>query len=419
MGCAMSSVRFTFVVDGFNRTAVATLIAALEDVAEDIDEAVRTVQANEIEVLDFDITGAVREIVCFSTMTPNADKAVATHNRLRRKWGGTFTSIFGGSHASGDPGALLGSGIDFCCVGEGEHVIKEVYGRVVTGETPASVPGLFRLAGKKVSGEKAVRPVDIEACNALPMTVQFPTYIEIGRGCRWKCLYCQTPQVHGAVERYRSPGNVEKAVRRYAEFGMKDFRFLLPNALGYMSEQPGVPNCAALDELLARSRKVCGGGRLFLGSFPSEVRPDYVTEKALLVLKSYVSNAGLVIGGQSGSRRMLAAVKRGHGVGVVLRACDISLACGFEASIDLVLGFPGETAEDRRATIDLIEQLGSKGVVTNMHFFMPLPGTALSGRRPAFLNHGIRRRLDRYAQQGILRGRWRRQEQISRKWVRS
>ena len=74
---------------------------------------------------------------------------------------------------------------------------------------------------------------------------------------------------------------------------MKDYRFLLPNTLGYLSEAPGVPNCGALEELLTRSRAVCGGGRIFLGSFPSEIRPDYVTEPALRVLKAGVSNKGL------------------------------------------------------------------------------------------------------------------------------
>ena len=413
----MSNVRFTFVLDGFNRTAVAALIAALETVVEDIEGGVRTVAAGEVDALDFDRTDATLEIVCFSTMTANAGRAIDIHGRLRRKWGAAFTSIFGGSHASGDPKGLLEAGIDFCCIGEGEDAIRQVYSRASRGQSLASATGLFRLVGKKVVGERAVCPVDIEAYNALPIRVRFPTYIEVGRGCRWKCLYCQTPQVHGAVERYRSPGDVEKTVRRYAEFGMKDFRFLLPNALGYMSEKAGTPNCAALDELLARSSKVCGGGRLFLGSFPSEVRPDYVTERALRVIKAYVSNTGVVIGGQSASRNMLEAVKRGHGVGAIRRACDISLACGFKASVDLVLGFPGETTEDRGATIDLIEQLGRKGVTINMHFFMPLPGTALSAGQPTFLSDSMRRRLDRYAQQGILRGRWRRQEQLSRKWV--
>jgi radical SAM superfamily enzyme YgiQ (UPF0313 family) len=184
-----------------------------------------------------------------------------------------------------------------------------------------------------------------------------------------------------------------------------------------MSEKCGVPNCAALEELLARSSKACGGGRIFLGSFPSEVRPDYVTEPALRVLKAHVSNTGLVIGGQSGSGSVLDAVKRGHGIGAIRRACDISLACGFEPSVDLVLGFPGETAEDRAATLDLVEHLGTIGAFTNMHFFMPLPGTALAGALPVFLSDGVRRRLDRFAQQGILRGRWRRQEKLSRKWV--
>jgi B12-binding domain/radical SAM domain protein len=307
--------------------------------------------------------------------------------------------------------------MDYCCAGEGEDVIREVYRLAAAGERLDSIAGLFRLEDGNLRGRAAGHPETIEAYSPLPFKVEFPTYIEIGRGCRWQCSYCQTPHVHGTMERYRNPARVEEVVRRYAGFGMKDFRFLLPNTLGYLAERPGVANCEALMELLARSKSACGGGRIFLGSFPSEMRPEYVSLRALRVLKAYVSNEGLVIGGQSGSPSILNAVRRGHGVGAVLRACDISLECGFEPSVDLVLGFPGETTEDRNATLDLVEQLGRRGAVTNMHFFMPLPGTPLAGSQPVFLTEGVRRTLDRFGQQGILRGGWRSQENLSRKRI--
>jgi len=396
---------------------VASLVAALEDVVEDPRTCIRAVRPGEVEEVEFGPSDGISEILCFSTMTANAAKAIGILQRLRRKWGDAFTGICGGPHAAGDPRSLLEAGMDYCCVGEGEDVVREVCRRAAEGKSLGSVRGLLHLEGGELSGKMTIRPVQIERYSALPLRVEFPTYIEIGRGCRWKCSYCQTPQVHGCQERYRSPGMVERVVRCYAAFGMKDFRFLLPNTLGYMSEESGVPNCAALEELLARSGKACGGGRIFLGSFPSEVRPDYVTEAALRVLKAHVSNTGLVMGGQSGSGRILDAVKRGHGVEAIRRACDISLACGFEPSVDLVLGFPDETEEDRAATLDLVEHLGRRGAITNMHFFMPLPGTALAGASPVFLDDGVRRRLDMFAQQGILRGRWRRQERLSREWA--
>jgi B12-binding domain/radical SAM domain protein len=413
----MKTVRFTFVHDRFNRAAVASLIAALEDLVGDPQAAIRTVSTLLAEHVGIDPACGVSEVFCFSTMTANAPRAIALHGRLRAVWGRAFTSICGGSHAAGDPRSLLEAGFDYCCMGEGEDVIREVYRHAVRGEPLKRIRGLLHLEGGEVRGRQAATVPEIECYSPLPLKVQFPTHIEIGRGCRWRCLYCQTPHLHGRHERFRSPGRVEEVVRRYASFGMRDYRFLLPNTLGYMSDRAGAPNCEALDELLDRTSRACGGGRVFLGSFPSEVRPDYVTERALRVLKKYVSNKGLVIGGQSGSRRILETVKRGHGVDAILRACDVSTSCDFEPSVDLMLGFPGETADDRAATLDLVEHLGAGGAVTNMHFFMPLPGTDLADAQPVFLDDEVRRKLDRFGQQGILRGRWRRQEEISRTWA--
>jgi radical SAM superfamily enzyme YgiQ (UPF0313 family) len=211
---------------------------------------------------------------------------------------------------------------------------------------------------------------------------------------------------------------IERVVDFYARTGMKDFRFVLPNALGYGSDRPGEPDCEALGALLERVSSKARGGRIFLGSFPSEARPEYVTAGALRVLKEYVSNEKLVIGGQSGSQRVLDRLGRGHGVEDIMAACDTAIAGGFKPAIDLVLGFPEETAGDRRLTIDLIDDLAGRGSRVNMHFFMPLPGTPLSEGAPVFLREDERRVLDRMAQRGIVRGGWRRQEEFARLWVK-
>jgi B12-binding domain/radical SAM domain protein len=411
------SVRFTFVYDRFNRTAIASLLSALEGMVDDPLASLRVVRSEDLERLDFEVSDDLPEILCMSTMTVNADRAIALHERVRKRWGDAFISIFGGAHASGVPAGLLQAGVDYCCSGEGEEVVRAVYRKALERESLANVDGLLRLGPDGVNGKRAAGHVDIGRYSALPARISFPTYLEAGRGCRWACAFCQTPRIHGTFERYRNPSEMEKVVAHYATLGMKDFRFLLPNALGYMSEAPGVPNCEALDELLGRSRRACRGGRLFLGSFPSEIRPDYVTEAALRVLRSRVSNRGLVIGGQSGSGRMLDSLNRGHSVDDIRTAYRIALGCGFEVSVDLVLGFPGETAEDRTATLNLVEEMGATGVVSNMHFFMPLPGTPLMGARPVFLSEAERRRLDRFGQRGILRGRWRHQEVTARMWT--
>ena len=116
---------------------------------------------------------------------------------------------------------------------------------------------------------------------------------------------------------------------------------------------------------------------------------------------------------------MLDLIRRGHTVEDIRRACRIVASHGFVAAVDFILGLPGETEDDRRATLSLVTELAGEGAVANMHFFTPLPGTALAGSDPVYLTDSERRELDRLAQQGIVRGRWRRQEEWTRRWLRS
>jgi B12-binding domain/radical SAM domain protein len=414
----MNTIRFTFLSDRYNRTATAALLSSLEDVDDAINCAARVIESRDAQHVTFEKASETVEVLCMSAMTVTADRAIDLHSRLRRKWGkAAFLSICGGAHPSGDPLCVLEGGFDYACVGEGEDLIIEVASLLAGGRDLNSIKGLYHLENQGLTGKRRSLPVDLDCRRPLPRKMKFPTHIEVGRGCRWGCAYCQTPAIHGGTDRFRSLDAVEEIVSIYADFGMKDFRFVLPNALGYASKEPGVPNCAALDALLDATKARAQGGRIFLGSFPSEVRPDYVTEEAVRIVRKYVSNDRLVIGGQSGSQRILDLVKRGHKVEDIERACDIVTSCGFKPAVDIVFGFPGEKAGDRQASFQLIRNLGKHGNIFNIHFFMPLPGTGLGKSLPVFLTDGERTALDRLAQRGIVRGKWRRQEEFAKRWV--
>lgn len=396
--------RFTFVVDRTNRTAVAQLLGALETAVEDPATSLRTTSPELAPGLDFDASDSMAECVCMSAMTENLRGVASLLGILKDNADHGFLSVCGGPHATADPESVLAAGFDFACVGEGESVVRDLARRLAAGE---DLPYPETLEGT---------PTDLDDLPPLPEKLRFPAHVEIGRGCRWGCSYCQTPRIFGHGERFRSPEAVADAVARYAASGMKDFRLLLPNALGYMSRTAKEPNYEMLEELLGRVTRAAAGKKVFLGFFPSEVRPDYVTPEAVAILKRHVANRQLVIGAQSGSKRILDAVGRGHGADDVERACRVAIEYGFLPSVDLMLGFPAEESEDREATFDLIERLRLAGAIVNMHFFMPLPGTPLAGGVPMFLSDGDRTRLEALAKKGVIRGRWRRQEEIAREW---
>lgn len=411
-----SKVRFTFAFDRACRTAVAALIASLDAVSGDGHaRLIRAVPHERLGEIDFDADTI--EFVCMSSMTRNFPARAGALAGLKSRHGGEFRSIIGGPHASADPRGALEAGFDYCCVGEGEEAIRDIFDRAAAGLEIEGIGGIFTLAGGEVVGRARESEADLDGFDPLPRQVRFPTYIEVGRGCRWGCSYCQTPRIFGRSERFRSPERVQEIAAHYVKWEMRDVRLLLPNALAYGSTEPAMAEPGALDEMLGRVRASCPGARIYLGSFPSEVRPDYVTPEAVRVLRKHVNNDSLVIGGQSGSDRLLRWLKRGHGVEDIPRALEVVKAGGFEASVDLMLGFSVEEPEDRQATLDLARELGAKGARINMHFLMPLPGTPLAGTAPRFLTYDERRKLDRLAQQGIVRGHWRRQEETARQWL--
>jgi radical SAM superfamily enzyme YgiQ (UPF0313 family) len=127
------------------------------------------------------------------------------------------------------------------------------------------------------------------------------------------------------------------------------------------------------------------------------------------VLARYVDNRHVVLGGQSGSARVLAAMRRGHDVADVERAVAIAVAAGFVPDVDLLLGLPGEDEADQRATMALADRLVAAGARIHSHAFMPLPGTPLKDAAPAPIAPAVADALTRLEGKAETYGQWRAQ----------
>jgi B12-binding domain/radical SAM domain protein len=236
----------------------------------------------------------------------------------------------------------------------------------------------------------------------------------VTRGCIWACRFCQTPFLHRARFRHRSVRSVRAWARHGVALGHRDFRFLTPSALSYGAESAEV-RLEAIDELLAAVRDEIGPDRrIFFGTFPSEIRPEHATPEALAVLARHVDNRDLLIGGQSGSDRLLAEMERGHGVEEILRAVALAVETGFAPSVDFVAGFPGETEEDREATRRVMARVAELGARVHGHAFLPLPGTPWRDEPPGEVDPATLELLDRLASRGRAFGQWRAQERLAR-----
>jgi len=219
----------------------------------------------------------------------------------------------------------------------------------------------------------------------------------------------------GAKPRHRSVENILSLIETMKTEGMDDIRFTSPDAFAYGSKDGKEIDPGKIEELLKGSRKILKAeGRIFFGTFPSEVRPEHVTAETLALTKRYADNKRLVIGAQSGSPRMLRAIRRGHTVEDIYRAAKLAAAGGFNANIDFIFGLPGETEKDAELTIKVIEDLVKLGAKIHAHTFMPLPRTPFAGETPVPLSAKTEKFLRTLCSQGRAFGQWEKQEQIGR-----
>jgi radical SAM superfamily enzyme YgiQ (UPF0313 family) len=168
-----------------------------------------------------------------------------------------------------------------------------------------------------------------------------------------------------------------------------------------------------LETLLRESTKVEGLEEVYFGSFPSEVRPEFVTRPILEMLRSYVANSSVQIGLQSSSDRVLSNANRHHTVEQGMRAVEIALDTGFVPHVDMIFGLPGETKKELHDSVELCYTLVNMGAKMHGHVFMPLPGSAFESMSPGRLDSESRRLLGELSRRKDMTGSWSAQENLA------
>ena len=360
-------------------------------------------------------------IVCLSFATAKLPEVTALMEELQTTRPAPDI-VAGGPHPSARPeevlrlGAQAGASMTVV-IGEGEQTLPSLLDRLLRGERPAGLPGTAVLAtdGRLVCGPHPP-PIDLDAYPPLGIEHRRFGPIEITRGCPCACTFCQTSYLFGGKMRHRSVERVVDWVRRAMEKGYSYVRFVSPNAFAYQSEDNGrTVNLDAVERLLCEMAALVGKEQVYFGTFPSEVAPERVTPAAVALVRRYCGNDNLIFGAQTGSDRLLQALRRRHTVADVYRATEVVRAAGLRPIIDLIFGLPGEEAEDVAATTRLMEDLVAMGAVIHTHTFMPLPGSPLENAPPGQVDPALHPLLDRLASQGRQIGQWRKQQEIARR----
>ncbi|PIX97520.1 MAG: tRNA (N6-isopentenyl adenosine(37)-C2)-methylthiotransferase MiaB [Hydrogenophilales bacterium CG_4_9_14_3_um_filter_63_34] len=280
-----------------------------------------------------------------------------------------------------NPALIIGVG---GCVAsqEGAAIVQRApYVDLVFGpQTLHRLPAM--LEKRRASGRPQVDVSfpEIEKFDYLPPSrVEGATaFVSIMEGCSKYCTFCVVPYTRGE-EVSRPLTDVLAEVVHLASEGVKEvtllgqnvnaYRGRMNNDVGNNVDDDEVADFALLLELVA---EITGIERIrFTTSHPREFTPRLIDAYARI--PKLVSYLHLPV--QSGSDRILAAMKRGYTVleyKSILRRVkearpDISLAS------DFIVGFPGETEADFEATLKLIEDVGFDASFSFV--YSPRPGT--------------------------------------------
>ncbi len=197
---------------------------------------------------------------------------------------------------------------------------------------------------------------EIEKFDHLPRPVAdgVSAHVSVMEGCSKYCTFCVVPYTRGE-EVSRPVLDVLTEVAQLAEQGVREVNLLGQNVNAYRGALP-TGGTSDLAELIVAVARIEGIDRIrYTTSHPVEFSQALIDVYAQV--PELVSHVHLPV--QSGSDRILSAMKRGHTVLEYKSKIRRLRTLRPEISIssDFIVGFPGETADDFARTMQLIEEI--------------------------------------------------------------
>ncbi|MBI2910181.1 MAG: radical SAM protein [Chloroflexi bacterium] len=282
------------------------------------------------------------------TMHTGTFKSCGNVARIAKQLDRGTKVIVGGTHPTLDAaGTLQCQDFDVAVRGEGEEAVLEL----VEGAAEREVLGLSYRTGEAIVAHNPDRPF-ISDLDALP----FPSrdaflhseahdigYVITGRGCPFACTYCASPAKWRRTVRFRSVENVVAEI--------KDVLVRFEAPIFYF-----VDDTLTIDR--ERTKELCR--RIIEEKLGIQWRCDTRADRLDRELVSLMKEAGCIrvkMGVESGSDRVLKQIRKGVTREQISRAVDYVKEFGIPLTVYLMVGFPCETSEDVRETVEFAKKL--------------------------------------------------------------
>ena len=217
---------------------------------------------------------------------------------------------------------------------------------------------------------------------------KFKSGVNIMYGCNNFCSFCIVPYVRGR-ERSREPEDILAEIRKLTEDGVVEVMLLGQNVNSYGKtlEHP-----ISFAELLSRVEEIEGLERIrFMTSHPKDLSDELI--EVMKHSKKVCNHLHLPL--QSGSSRLLKIMNRRYTKEHYLELVDKIRAAvpGISLTTDIIVGFPGETEEDFKETMEVVERVRYDSAFT--FIYSKRTGTPAAAMDEQVPDEVVKERFDR------------------------
>lgn len=264
--------------------------------------------------------------------------------------------------------------LDYIVMGEGEITFYELVQKIEKSVSPKNIDGIAYREKDRVVITKCREFADLKDFPIIDWTLADPAkyyqkyfhsdkmlYLYSSKGCPCNCAFCGNIEFHRCTYRKRPTDIVIKEIENL----INDYQM---DAV-YFSDELW---CAKKEDAYEFCRKVKEKNLAFVWGCDSRIG-QYSREDLQMM---YDANCRWILFGvESGSESMLKRINKGISIADVeenIRDCQ---EIGITTIATFIIGFPGETEEQLKETVDLAMGIQSKLIQVN-HYF-PTPGSEL------------------------------------------